>query len=270
MALGFGEMPKLELDQCRQHEPKQLRSSMADNGCHLGRFQSILERRCMFQEMKPGPSDHMTVGDFNATVSVLPADPDAGAELLAGRTHMATQVIGIAKTAQRQSFSLGRTNFTGKTQCLLVFRKTALYVAKWKINIASKVVDMDKIRHETVADCCCFRMVECLQCRLLPVSDAHPRRHANPCLASLHVICGRLECHLESNDRFPGGANVPQRIAAQAHHLAFCGRIVGQFNAAISQPERGFEVKRSGLCLGGIEIGRRGSWIIGAIEMLRA
>ena len=99
---------------------------MAHSRRHPDRLLRILERLCVLHEMTPGPADHMPVGNLDAAISMILAQHDAGAELLASAAHLAAQIIGIAEATQSQRLALAQTHFAGKTKRLLVFRQAAI------------------------------------------------------------------------------------------------------------------------------------------------
>ena len=185
----------------------------------------------------------------------------------ASAARLATQIIGVAEATQSQRLALAQTHFAGKTKRLLVFRQAAVDITSREIDIAAQVMDLGALGYELVSDCRGLGLVEHLQRRLLPVGDPQARRHPDPGLAPAHIVLRRVESHFEGLDRFRG---VPgsQGVAAKAEHLGSCGRILRQFDASLDQFEHSFELKRCDLRLGGIEIGRRSDWIIGAIKML--
>src|SRR5689334_2737891 len=123
---------------------------MAHSGRHLSSFERIFESLFMLHKMKSGPADHMTVGNLYANISVLSANCDACAELVAGGAHMAAQIISIAEATKRQSFALSRTNFPGKAKRLSVFGEAAIDIAEWKVDIPTKIVDLDAFWRETL------------------------------------------------------------------------------------------------------------------------
>ena len=79
-----------------------------------------------------------------------------------------------------------------------------------------------------------------------------------------------MQRYFESRNRSLGCAGVAQRVAAQAHEVAFHGGVFGQFDATLAQGKRPLKMKGDHLRFGRLAIGQGGGRIVGAIEMLRA
>ena len=201
---GRVELSEVEFDPSRQCQPKHFCPAMADGIRQLDRCQSILKRFPVLHEVNPAPSNHMTVGDFHTSVAVFAAERHAGAKLLAGRVHLAAQVIGIAESAQRPSLSLGRTDFAGKAKCLLMLGKTAIDVAKLKIHVAAQVMNLKALVRKIMANGRHFRHLQHLQRRFLPVGKTQSGRQADPGLAAVHIVRSGLDRRFEGFDRFRG------------------------------------------------------------------
>jgi hypothetical protein len=194
-------LSKFTIHAAGKHQPQQFGPLVAHLGSQFGRFQRVLQRTGKLHEMNAAPADHVAVCDLYVSVALIPAQLDAGAELLTGGAHVATQVVGVAEAAQGQGLAFGRVHLAGEGQRLFVFGKTSVDVAKWKIDVAPQIVDPDLLVDETFLNSRSFGITENLQCPVVPVGNAQSFGHADQGHAPSLIIAGHRKGGFEGGNR---------------------------------------------------------------------
>ena len=101
---------------------------------------------------------------------------------------MTTQIVGVAKTAQRQRLAFGRADFAGKAQGLLVFFETTVDIAEREVNVATQAMDLSALGYKALAHRRSFRLFKDFQSRVLLIGDTQTFRHADPRPTNAYVV----------------------------------------------------------------------------------
>ena len=73
---------------------------MTDLGRQRSPLNRIRERFVEFHEVKPNPSNNVSVCNFGPTIAMVAAESYAGTKLFACRSKIAAQIVGIAETTK--------------------------------------------------------------------------------------------------------------------------------------------------------------------------
>jgi hypothetical protein len=164
--------------------------------------QSVFDRFRPLVEIHPAPTNHVQIRNLDVREAISAGKFDALTKVFTSPAHVASQVVGIAETADGPGFVAWRLRLAREGAGLFMLLETSFDVGEGKVDVASALVDLGQFPDQAAGSSGPFRFCQSRQGGIVAIDD--PQDHGESDL-TLHLLLSpfpRVGEHPHANNRF--------------------------------------------------------------------